>query len=431
MSMNSKKIDLNRPCLAINGGDPVRKKPWIDNFTLGEAEKSAALEAIESGYLSKFEGSFTPDPPFSFLGGPYVQGLEKSWCDFYGVEHAVSMNSATSGIYAAWGALGLGYGDEVIVPAITMTACASGVLMYGAIPVFADVDKNTGCIDPDAIEKLISKKTKAILVVHLYGYLADMDRICAICEKHNIALIEDCAQSHIAKYNGRYAGTFGDIGIFSLNVNKTIQVGEGGVCVTSDSDIAYRLQLIRNHGEAVVGPAQYDNITNILGFNYRLSEIQASMAICQLEKVKDLTSVRLEMVEYLNEHLSKFKCLDIFVPPKDQVCTYYQYKILLDEKRAGVTCAELIRALNKEGLYFFGGYTPLYMQPLYQKRKLFKHGYPWSAPENEGSFTSYKHGSCPVAEELMNCTITSEHIRPPNTMEDMKDIVSIFQKRCL
>jgi len=424
----SNKIDLNRSCLAINGGEPVRTKPWIDNFTLGHEEKAAALEAIESGYLSKFEGSFTPDPPFSFLGGPYVQRLESSWCDFYGVKHAVSMNSATSGLFAAWGALQLGYGDEVIVPAITMTACASGPLMYGAIPVFADVDRNTGCIDPDAIEKLISKRTKAILVVHLYGYLADMDRICAICKKYNIALIEDCAQSHIAKYNGRYAGTFGDIGVFSLNVNKTIQVGEGGVCVASDPDIAYRLQLIRNHGEAVVGPAQYDNITNILGFNYRLSEIQASMAISQLAKVQDLTSSRLEMVEYLNENLSTFECLDIFIPPKSQICTYYQYKFLFDQERAGVKCSEFIKVLNKEGLQFFGGYTPLYKQPLYQQRKLFKHGYPWSAPENKSLCATYNDGSCPVAENLMTCTITSEHIRPPNTMEDMKDIVSIFHK---
>jgi dTDP-4-amino-4,6-dideoxygalactose transaminase len=309
-----------------------------------------------------------------------------------------------------------------------MTACAAGPLMYGAIPVFADVDIDSGCIDPDSVEKLITNRTKAILVVHLYGYVAEMDRICDICKKHNIALIEDCAQSHIAKYKGQYVGTFGDIGIFSLNVNKTIQVGEGGICVTSDEDIAYRLQLIRNHGEAVVGPAGYTNITNILGFNYRLSEIHASMAICQLDKVESLTARRLEMVDLLNDQLSEYSHLNIYMPPSDHECTYYQYKLRLDENETGIMGSELIEALNAEGLNFFGGYTPLYMQPLYQQKRLFTHGYPWSAEENRNCLTSYKKGICPVAEKLTTATITSEHIRPPNTLEDMQDIVDIFRK---
>jgi dTDP-4-amino-4,6-dideoxygalactose transaminase len=150
--------------LAINGGSPVRTKPWLDNFTTGEEEKRAASEVLDSGYLSLFEGSHTPDKPFSFLGGPYVQKLENEWCEYYGARYAVSMNSATSGLYAAIGALGLGYGDEVIVSPYTMSACATCCLVYGAIPIFADVKLETGSLDPDSIESRITARTKAIVV---------------------------------------------------------------------------------------------------------------------------------------------------------------------------------------------------------------------------------------------------------------------------
>ena len=145
-------FNKNNPYFAINGGNPVRTQKWLDNFTIGEEEKKACLEAIDTGYLSKFEGSYTPDPPFSFFGGPYVQKLEEDWSSFYRSKHAVSMNSATSAIYSAWGAIGIGYGDEVIVPAITMTACAIGPLLYGAIPIFADVEESTGCIAPQSLK---------------------------------------------------------------------------------------------------------------------------------------------------------------------------------------------------------------------------------------------------------------------------------------
>ena len=153
------KIDLTRKDLAINGGTPFRAKDrkWLDNFTTGEEEKNAVMQVFDSGYLSLFEGSHTPDYPFSFEGGPFVQKFEHEWSDYYGVKHSISMNSATSGLYAAIGALGIGYGDEVIVSPYTMTACALAPLIYGAIPVFADVELDTGCLDPKSIQSKISK----------------------------------------------------------------------------------------------------------------------------------------------------------------------------------------------------------------------------------------------------------------------------------
>jgi len=422
------KIDLNSSKLAINGGDPIRSVPWLDNYTIGDQEKDAAIAAINTGYLSKFEGSFTPDAPFSFLGGPFVQQLEDDWKKYYEIDYAISMNSATSCLFAAWGALNIGFGDEVIVPAITMTACAVGPMLYGAIPVFADVDPNSGCIDPDSIESLITENTKAILVVHLYGFVADMNRIQMLCKEKNIAIVEDCAQAHGAKYKGQYVGTFGDIGIFSLNVNKTIQVGEGGVCITNSADLSYRLQLIRNHGEAVVGPAHYENITGIIGFNYRLTEIQAAMAIEQLKKLDELTAKRLEMADYLNTELSKYECLNVYEPNKNLTCVYYQYKLTVNKDYISIKSAELAKILNAEGVYFFGGYQPLYLQPVYQQKNSLKNGYPWAAPENRKISVDYNKGVCPVAESLEFTTLTNEHVRPPNKLSDMKDIVISFDK---
>ena len=279
-----KKLDLTRPELAINGGTPLRTKPWLDNITTSDEEKQAVMRVMDSGYLSLFEGSHTPDAPFSFRGGPEVQALEEEWSDFYNVKNSISVNSATSGLYAAVAALGIGYGDEVIVSPFTMTACAIAPLIYGAIPVFADVEMETGCLAPDSIEKQITKKTKAILVVHQFGFIANMDQIMALAKKYKLRVIEDCAQAHGATYKGKQVGTIGNIGVFSLNVNKTIQSGEGGICITNDDDLAYRLQLIRNHGEAVVGPADYPDITNIIGFNYRMTELQAAIAREQLKK---------------------------------------------------------------------------------------------------------------------------------------------------
>ena len=422
--------------LAINGGSSVRTKPWQDNFTLGEEEKKAVVKVIDSGYLSLFEGSHYPDHPFSFWGGPFVQELERDWCSYYGSRHAVSMNSATSCLYAAVGALGLGYGDQVITSPYTMSACAAGILVYGAIPVFADVDLGSGNLDPASIESLITDKTRAILLVHQFGIPADMDSIMSLAKKYELKVIEDCAQAHGAKYKGQYVGTFGDIGVFSLNVNKTIQSGEGGLCITNDDDLRYRLALIRNHGEAVVGPAGYEDITNIVGFNYRLTEIGAAIGIEQLKKLDKLNEVRIGYVRYLNEALAKYDFLS--TPsncPHESNCkscqaTYYVYPLRYLPEVIGTKREEFVKALNAEGLCFYQGYVqPLYMQPIYQNKNAFKHGYPWSAPENKGIETNYHTGSCPNAEKLhFEQMIINEHIRLPHTKEDVDDIIYALNK---
>lgn len=421
-------LNLKHSSLASNGGKPARTKKWLDNFTFGEEEKEAAVAAIESGYLSMFEGSFTPDPPFSFRGGPYVQRLEAMWSDYYGVRHSVSVNSATSGLYAAIGALGIGYGDEVIVSPSTMTASSVGPLLYGAVPVFADVERKTGALDPASVEKLVNDRTRCIIVVHQFGIPADMDRIMAIARRHDIKVIEDCAQAHAAKYRGQYVGTFGDIGVFSLNVNKSIQCGEGGMCTTNDDDLTFRLELIRNHGENVVGPAGYENIVNILGFNYRLTELQAAVAIEQFKKLDVINRARIDFVTYLNGRLRQFEFLEVIEGREDSLGTFYTYPVIFLPEVAGVSVEEFRTALNAEGMYFIRGYKPLYQQPIYQRRTVFKCGYPFSAPENRGNSANYEPGACPMAELLREQLLINEYIRLPNSLEDMRDIVTAFEK---
>jgi len=423
------KIDLSNLSLAINGGEKLREKPWVDNITTNEEEKFALSRVMDSGYMSMFEGSHTPDEPFSFYGGPEVQALEKEWNEYYGSKYSVSVNSATSGLYAAIGALGIGYGDEVIVSPYTMSACAIAPMIYGAIPVFADVT-DLGSLDPKSIEELITPRTKAILVVHQFGTPAEMDGIMVLARKFDIKVIEDCAQAHGAKYKGQYVGTIGDIGIFSLNVNKTIQAGEGGVCVTNDKDLHYRLALIRNHGEAVVGAAKYEDITNIAGFNYRMTELQAAVSRVQLSKLNNLNDNRLELVKQLSDGLKQF---DFLVTPEissDYHSTFYVYPLRFLPKVAGIKREEFVEAVNAEGIIFFQGYVkPLYTQPVYQKKHLFKNGYPFSAIENKECRMEFDLGTCPNAERLhFEEMIINEHIRLPNTKEDIDDIINAIKK---
>lgn len=425
-----RKINLTRKELAINGSQQIRSKSWSDNFTITEKEKEAAIKVLDSGYLSLFEGSHAPDPPFSFKGGPEVQKLEQKWSDYYKVKHSISMNSGTSGLYAAIGALKIGYGDEVIVSPYTMSACALAPMIYGAIPVFADVELQTGCLDPSSVEKLITERTKAILVVHQFGIPADMDSLLSLSKKYNIKIIEDCAQAHGAKYNDKYVGTIGDIGVFSLNVNKTIQTGEGGVCITNDEELAYRLELIRNHGEAVVDAAGYKDITNIAGFNYRLTEIQASIALEQLKQLDYLNEKRLELVNHLNEGI---KNIDFLIPPTGRdncFSTFYVYPLRFIKEETNINRNNFVDCVNAEGISFFKGYVkPLYYQSIYQEKKLFKKGYPFKAIENKDCRQEYSPGTCPKAEELyFNQMIINEHIRLPHTLIDVDDIIDAINK---
>ena len=249
------------------------------------------MKVLDGGVLSGFLGTWSA----AFYGGTMVQKLERDWEAYFNVKHAVSVNSATSGLYAAAGAAGIGPGDEVIVAPYTMTASASAAIVYGAIPVFADIDEETFCITPRSIRERLSPYTKAIIVVDLLGHPAEMDEIMEIARERNLVVIEDAAQVPGATYKGRRAGTLAHIGVFSLNYHKTIHTGEGGVVVTNDSRLADRVALIRNHGEVVVKDKGVDDIVNLVGFNYRMTEIEAAIGIEQLKKLPSLHPPRVAL----------------------------------------------------------------------------------------------------------------------------------------
>jgi dTDP-4-amino-4,6-dideoxygalactose transaminase len=199
--------------LALHGGKPVRTKPFPAYVTVGAEEKEAVCRVIDSGVLSRYLGAWHEQ----FMGGDEVQALEREWAAYYGVKHAVAVNSATSGLICALGAAGIGPGDEVIVGPWSMSISATAPLFYGAIPVFADVEADCFCLDPADVERKITSKTKAILVVDLFGQPYDAPRINALAAKHGLTVIEDAAQAPGAMLQGKPAGTLGHMGVFSLN----------------------------------------------------------------------------------------------------------------------------------------------------------------------------------------------------------------------
>lgn len=383
--------------LAIHGGVPIRNTPMPEYKTIGHEEEKAVAAVIQEGVLSKFLAGWNPD----FFGGPQVQALESEWASFFQVPHAVSVNSATSGLFAAIGASGVGPGDEVIVSPYTMSASAACILGYNAVPVFADIDPQSFCITAETIAARITPYTKAVVVVDLFGLPADFDAIMELARKHNLVVIEDAAQAPGAMYNGRYAGTLADMGVFSLNYHKTIHSGEGGIVVTANDNYAERIQLIRNHAEVVVDQKGVSNLINMLGFNYRMTEIEAAIAREQLKKLNVLVRKRFDHAERLNAGLRDIPGIQLPKVSAEIQHGYYVYAFTIDGEKLGVDRKQFSAAINAEGIPIHEGYVkPLYLQPLYQERVLYgETGCPFTCPHYKGQ-VDYSSGICPVTERL-------------------------------
>ena len=412
--------------LALLGGKPIRTKSYPIHTTTGVEEIQAAIKVLERAILSEFEGTNNQ----YFLGGQQVKSLEGEWAEKFGVCYAVSFNSATSALYAAIGACEIGPGDEVIVTPFTMSATATAILVYNAIPVFSDVELNHFNLDPSLLTAKITPRTKAIFVTHIFGHPADMDSIQAVASKHGLKVIEDAAQSPGASYRGKFSGTIGGIGVYSLNCNKVIQCGEGGIAVTDNDDLAQRLRLIRNHAEAVIASGmRVKSLVNMIGWNYRMNELEAAISREQLKKLDILNAKRLELVTYLNDKLNNIEGISIPWPGSGATHVYYRYALKIDLDKIPLKAPLFVKALNAEGMDFYVSYMkPLYLQPLYQEQIGYGNkGCPFRCPLYTGT-VNYQRGICPNAEHLEDILISTEIIRPPQTFADMDEIVLAVEK---
>lgn len=417
--------------LAIKGGIPIRTRLFPAYNTIGEEEKKAVLKVLESGNLSQFLGAWHKD----FYGGLNIRQFENDWCTTFGSKYAISVNSNTSGLFTAIGACGIKPGDEVIVSPYSMSASALAPIIYGAVPVFADVDYDNFGLSPERIEECITSRTKAILVVHIFGNPARMDEIMTIARKHNLYVIEDCAQAPMATYKNKLVGTIGDIGVFSLNYHKHIHTGEGGIIITNNDDLAERCFLIRNHGETVVEAKGVRDIINTHGFNFRMTEIEAAIGIEQLKKLPSLIEERLKNADYIKKGLAEIQYI---IPPSvdpENKHVYYVQAFKFRKDVAGIDRntfinaikAEIPSAVLREDTPLIGaGYVkPLYLQPLYQQRALYCS---FNCEKYKGQ-VDYSKGICPNAEKLhFEELFTMEYMRPGMSKADLDDVITAFLK---
>jgi perosamine synthetase len=317
---------------------------------IGEEEIEAVVKVMRNGPLTNALGA-----------GPMVTQFEKNFAEFAGVNHAVAMNTGTAALHAAIVAAGVKKGDEVILPSFTFVATAEACVMAGGKPVFADIDPETYNVSPDEIKKNVTKKTKAIVPVDLYGFSADAKPIKEIAAKHDLAVVEDAAQAHGATYAGKPAGAFADAACWSLYASKNMTTGEGGVATTDSDEMAETLRLIRTHGEK----AKYASL--MLGFNYRMSEIQAAIGLVQLEKLPSFVAKRRENAKRLTKLLAASDGLKLPRETGERQHSWYLYTVRLQnatESERNKIVEELKRKNIGAEVYYI---NPVHLMPYYRE----------------------------------------------------------------
>lgn len=327
---------------------------------LGAEEINAIKDVLESGMV---------------VQGAKVAAFEKEFAKYLGVRNAIAVNSGTAALHVALLAHGVRKGREVLIPPLTFFATASTVLMCGASPTFADVQKETYTMDPAAVKKAVGPKTSVIMPVHLYGQTADMSPILEVAGKKGLTVIEDAAQAHGARYDGKMAGAIGDAACFSFYATKTMTTAEGGMVVTNDDEVAEKCRLLRDHGQA----SKYEHV--IVGYNYRMTDVTAAIGLVQLHKLDEWVRRRRENAKALTQVIEGIRGLAPPVEGEGRFHSYYQY-IVRVEPSFPLTRDEIVRTLNERGI----GSRPSYPKPLYDQKALkdLKIG-----------------GKCPVAEEVV------------------------------
>ncbi len=368
--------------LAIDGGTPVRSTPLPGERgrQMGQAEIDALTQVIQSGQLGRH-------------GGTQVKELERQFAELYGVKYALAVSSGTAAVHTCVATINPEPGDEIITTPCSDFGTILGILFQNAIPVFADLDPETFCVDPASVEAKITPRTKAILAVHLFGGLADVEQLRAIADRHNLPLIEDCAQTQLGELNGRLAGTIGDIACFSLNNTKHLNAGEGGMVLTDNEAYAKRARLF---ADKAWPRDEDDRYSLFLGQNYRMNELSAAVALVGLGRIRENVENRRRVVKRIYDQIADVPGIRIPEAVPGANSSYWILHLLLDP---GIDAIEVAKALKAEGVPFGAKYvTPLYTWPVLAERNTYgASGFPFNSPYTDRPF-DYAPGLCPVFE---------------------------------
>ncbi|MEN6642535.1 MAG: DegT/DnrJ/EryC1/StrS family aminotransferase [Armatimonadia bacterium] len=369
--------------LAINGGSPVHTTSWPTWPPKDPGYLENLAKVIESGIWG--------------VGGPMTAKLSEDFRQVCEADYCVPSTSGTIGLELALRALGVGAGDEVIVPPYTFIATASSVISVNAIPIFADILPDTLCLDPAAAEAAITPQTKAIIAVHIGGMPADLKALKAVCKKHNLALIEDAAQAHGAVYSGRKVGAIGDIGSFSFQSSKNMTAGEGGITSTNDRALYGKAWSYMNVGRVPDG-GWYDH--RVMGMNYRMTEFQAALILRCMETYEDQMALRDQNAAHLRARLDAIEGIDAqaFSSGADRSAYHLFIFRYNREGFGGVSRDKFVKALSAEGIPVGPGYNPLY------REGMFTAGWdpsrcPFSCKDYHGK-VDYSKVECPVCEHI-------------------------------
>ncbi|MBP1990540.1 DegT/DnrJ/EryC1/StrS family aminotransferase [Paenibacillus eucommiae] len=402
--------------LAIFGGSPVKTMPFGTGKRFGEEEAKEVLEALEQNTL------------FYHFGSKVKQFL----ADFnaiYNLQYSVATSSGTAAIHVALGAAGITVGDEVITSPVTDQGTLIGILYQNAIPVFADLDPHTYNMDPISIESRIAGRTKAILVVHLAGNPADMDRIMDIARRYKLKVIEDCAQSYLTAYKGRYVGTFGDYGCFSTNDFKHISTGDGGIVTVNSGEQAdyYTTHAFADKNYHRFGGMVSRDISS-LAPNYRMTELQGAVGIAQLKKLHWICGQRERYGETITAGIQGLPGIAAPKITEGGKSTYWFYLMLIKEEELTCTRDAFSQALEKEGIPNAPGYIA---EAVYMNR-LFQHRTAYSGSHFPFDITgiTYSEGLCPVAEEILRTSIYL-NISEFYTEQDISEMIAGIRKVAL
>jgi dTDP-4-amino-4,6-dideoxygalactose transaminase len=362
---------------------------------IGDEEKQALLEVIESGYLYRY-GDLS-DPKFKAK----VWNLEQDFAKKIGSKYSLAVTSGTTALLTALWALGIGPGDEVIVPGYTFIASITSIIFSRAIPVLAEIDE-TLTLDPEDVRKKITPRTKAIMLVHMLGNPGHLDEFTSIANEYNIFLIEDCAQALGGTFNGKYVGTFGKIGTFSLNVYKTITAGDGGMVVTDDEELYKRAFSIHDQGHLPLRQGVEQGKRTVLGLNFRMNELTAAVAEAQLKKLDYIKNRLHENKQHLKNILSEIKEIEFRKVLDDQgdvgtLLTFFMPTVKSAERLANkIGCT----TVAKSGWHVYNN-----MEHVLGKMTVTSEGCPFTCPYYKGPEINYYKGMLPQTDNLLSRAI--------------------------